>query len=69
MNTPKALKALKQHFSTQEATAEALGVSQQAVSNWMKGKHGMNSIIALRAEKVTAGEIKAVWLCPELANI
>ncbi|MBY5984426.1 helix-turn-helix domain-containing protein [Halomonas sp. DP8Y7-1] len=54
------------HFGTQAKAAEALKVNQGAVSNWVRGKHGMSPAVALRAEALTGGEFKAAQLCPQV---
>ncbi|MDF3917490.1 Cro/CI family transcriptional regulator [Salinicola salarius] len=54
------------HFGTQEKTAAALNVDQSSVSNWIRGKHGMSPLVALRVESLTRGEFKAVDLCPRV---
>jgi len=54
------------HFKTQTRTAERLGVDQGTVSGWVRGKHGMSAVVALRAEAETDGAFKAVELCPSL---
>ena len=59
-------KDLVVHFGTQDKTAERLGVDQGTVSGWVRGKHGMSAVTALRAEAETDGAFKAVDLCPDL---
>jgi DNA-binding transcriptional regulator YdaS (Cro superfamily) len=59
-------KSLIKHFGTQVKTAEALCVDQGTVSGWVRGRHGMGPITALRAETVTKGRFKASDLCPAL---
>ena len=54
------------HFGSQNATAAALGVKQGTVSGWVRGIHGMAAEVAMRAEIVTNGEIKARELRPSL---
>ena len=61
-------KKLVKHFKTQEATAVALGVKQGSVSGWVRGLHGCSALVALRAERMTNGAIKAKELCPELED-
>ncbi|WP_299312604.1 Cro/CI family transcriptional regulator [uncultured Halomonas sp.] len=53
-------------FGGQVPTAEALNVNQGAVSNWVRGKHGMSPAVALRAERLTAGKFTAAELCPSV---
>ncbi len=54
------------HFSGQENTAKALGVKQPSVSGWVRGSKKMSVDVAIRAEKATKGEFKAIDLCPTL---
>jgi len=62
-------QALVDYFGTQKKTALALGVEQGTVSGWVRQKHGMSPIAALRAEEVTGGKFSAVALCPDLARL
>jgi transcriptional repressor of cell division inhibition gene dicB len=64
MTTP--IQRLVQHFGDQTKTAKALGVSQPAVSQWLRGACGMSPVIALKAEMVTGGAFMACDLCPSL---
>lgn len=57
---------LVDHFGTQTKTAVALDVDQGTVSGWVRNKHGMSAVTALRAESETEGKFKAVDLCPDL---
>ncbi|MHB0774281.1 Cro/CI family transcriptional regulator [Halomonas sp. WWR20] len=50
---------LVSYFGAQAKAAEALQINQSAVSNWVRGKHGMSPVIAMRAEVLTAGKFKA----------
>ncbi|MGY3728037.1 MULTISPECIES: Cro/CI family transcriptional regulator [Cobetia] len=59
---------LVDHFGTQAKAAEELGVYQGTVSGWVRGKHGMSPVLALRAEKLTRGKFKAKKLCPSLGH-
>ncbi|WP_020413147.1 transcriptional regulator [Microbulbifer variabilis] len=56
-------------FKSQAKAAEALGVEQPTISNWLRGKNGVSPVSALRAEQVTGGKVKAVDLCPKLAEV
>lgn len=60
---------LVKHFKGQMKTASALGVEQGTVSGWVRGKHGMSPLTALRAEQLTAGQFKATDLCPSLRSV
>lgn len=57
------------HFGGQIKTGEVLKVDQSTVSGWVTGRHGMNPLNALKAERVTGGKFKAKDLCPELASV
>ena len=57
------------HFGGQQKTADALGCTQPSVSAWLQGKANMSAPLALKAERITNGEIKAVDLCPALAEL
>ncbi|WP_349569439.1 transcriptional regulator [Azotobacter salinestris] len=61
--------ALVEHFGTQTKTAKALGVEQGTVSGWIRGRHRMSPVAALRAERKTKGKFKAVDLCPDLLKV
>lgn len=56
-------------FGGQQKTAEALGCTQPSVWAWLQGKANMSAPLALKAERLTNGEIKAVDLCPALASL
>lgn len=55
------------HFGGQQKTAEALGCTQPSVWAWLQGKANMSAPLALKAERLTNGDIKAIELCPALA--
>lgn len=57
------------HFGGQKKTAEALGCTQPSVWAWLQGKANMSAALALKAERLTNGEFKAVDLCPALAAL
>ena len=65
----RAVDLLIQHFDGQTNTAAKLGVKQPTVSGWVTGRHGMSEGTALKAEKLTGGKVKAVALCPRLADV
>ncbi|GAB2875844.1 YdaS family helix-turn-helix protein [Microbulbifer echini] len=65
----KAARKLIEHFGGQKATARALCVSQPTVSNLQHGKHGASAELALCAEFVADGVVRAVDLCPKLAQL
>ncbi|MFC0708678.1 Cro/CI family transcriptional regulator [Azorhizophilus paspali] len=62
-------QSLIAHFGTQQKTADALRVDQGTVSGWVRGRHGMSPVTALKAEAVTQGKFKAVDLCPNLLKV
>ena len=66
MDTETAIRTLVESLGGQVKTAQALGVKQPTVSGWLNGKHGVSAEVAIRAETLLNGEIKAVWLCPRL---
>ncbi|MDQ3203067.1 MAG: helix-turn-helix domain-containing protein [Pseudomonadota bacterium] len=57
---------LVEHFGSQNATAVALGVKQGTVSGWVRGLHGCAAEVAMRAEIITSGAIKARDLRPSI---
>lgn len=61
-------KKLVEHFGSQSATAAALDVKQGSVSGWVRGVHGCSAEVAMLAERLTNGEIRAVELRPSLGN-
>ena len=63
------IKALIEFFGNQNETARALGTSQATVSGWLNNAHGMHPVTAMKAERLTAGKIKASDLCPRLKEL
>jgi DNA-binding transcriptional regulator YdaS (Cro superfamily) len=63
------IRRLIEHFGSQQSTATALGVKQGTVSGWVRNVHGISAEVALRAEILTHGEIKAVELRPSLTGV
>lgn len=63
------VKDLISFFGTQEKLAEALGVEQGTVTGWLNFRHGVSERNALKAERITNGQVKAVDLCPVLAEV
>ena len=61
-------KKLVEHFGSQSATAAALDVKQGSVSGWVRGVHGCSAEVAMLAERLTNGEIRAVELRPSLGS-
>ena len=51
-------KRVIEHFRTQAAAADALGLQQATVSRWGEV---VPLHVALRAEEATAGELKPDW--------
>lgn len=62
----KPFERLVEHFGSQTATAAALGVTQGTVSGWVRGLHGCAAEVAMLAEIVTSGAIKARDLRPSI---
>lgn len=60
---------LVSRFGTQQQLADALGCKQPSVWKWLQGKSFMSADLAIKAQKLTNGEIKAVDLCPKLAEL
>lgn len=60
---------LIKHFGGQVKTGNALGVKQGTVNGWLNMKHGVSSINAQKAERLTGGIVKAVELCPALSEL
>lgn len=69
MSQTDIFKSLVNYCGTQIKTAQLLKVDQATVSGWVRGKHGMSPVVALRAEKITNGQFKASELCPALAEM
>lgn len=67
--TPHLYQQLVQHFGGQVKTADALGVSQAAVSGYVNGKWSMSAVAAMRAEWLTQGQWQASDLCPALRQL
>lgn len=66
----REIKRLVAYFGgTQQATAEAINVRQSTVNAWLQGKHGISPITAMKIEKMTQGNFRAVDLCPSLAEV
>lgn len=53
-----------EHFKTQRALAEALGVTDMAVTQWKK--RGVPPEVCLRIERATSGAVTRADLLPEL---
>lgn len=54
---------------SQRALAKALGVSLQAVNQWVNGKRRLPPMRALCIQKLTGGRVTAASLRPDLAEI
>lgn len=65
----EVLLELVAEYGSQEKLARAIGVKQGTITGWIHGKHGINELNALRIEKMTNGKVKAIDLCPRLAEI
>ncbi|WP_201499147.1 transcriptional regulator [Psychrobacter arenosus] len=69
MSSTQPYKALVKYFGNQHKTAKALGCTQPGVWKWVSGKANMSAPLAIKAERLTNGEIKAIELCPALASL
>lgn len=56
-------------FGNQQKTAKALGCSQTTVFKWLHGKMNVSLFYAVKAEKLTNSEIKAVDLCSRIEEL
>lgn len=65
----KSAIKLVRYFGGQVKTAAALDIEQTAVSNWVTGKNGVSWFSAKKAERLTNGEVRAIDLCPALAEL
>jgi DNA-binding transcriptional regulator YdaS (Cro superfamily) len=54
---------------TQQALAQLLGVSPQAVNQWVTGRRPIPPKRALHIEKLTRGRVTAASLRPDLSEI
>lgn len=63
------IQRLIDHFGTQQKAAAALGVDQTTISGWLRGKHSVSPVNALRIQSATSGSIQAVELCSLLADL
>lgn len=53
------IERLVDFFGSQKKTADALGVTQAAVSYWSSGIHRMSAVKAFLAEDLTHGAVSA----------
>ena len=65
----KPVKDLIAIFGTQKKLGETLGVKQGTITAWLNLRHGVSERNALKAERITNGQVKAVDLCPSLAEV
>lgn len=56
-------------FGTQETTAKAVGCSQATIFKWLHKKMNVSTFYALKIEKLTNGQFRAVDLCPKLKEL
>ena len=63
------VKELITIFGNQQKTAKALGCSQTTVFKWLHSKMHVSAFYAVKAERLTNGEIKAVDLCSRLKEL
>lgn len=64
--TSNIYKSVVAHFGNQQKTASALKIKQSSVNAWIKGKAIMSERTALRVQKLTNSEFKALDLSPSL---
>jgi transcriptional regulator with XRE-family HTH domain len=57
---------MERHGMTQTDFARQMGVSQSAVSQWLRGEKGISIRTAGRLEKRSGGEIRIATLFPKL---
>lgn len=65
MSHQTALEDAIQHVGSQAALAALIGVTQQAISRWIKLKK-VPADYVVEIEKATKGKIKRHWLRPDL---
>lgn len=65
----EAVDRLITYFGGQVKLGSALNVGQGTISGWRNGKHGISPFNAQKAERLTKGAVKAVDLCPALAEL
>lgn len=65
----KVIQKAISHFGSQTAIAEKLGVKQSAVSQWLNNSCQISVNNALKIEKLTNGQFRAVDLCPKLKEL
>lgn len=63
------VRKLIDYFGSQVATATALNRTQTLISKLLNNKAKVSPLLALKAEKITGGEIKAIDLCPKLKEL
>lgn len=64
--TTELMKEVVEYFGSQKATAEAAGVKQPSVSDWVTGRTKPSLRALLRIQKKSKGRFKAKELRPEL---
>ena len=67
-HTLEAIKGMVDALGGARRTAQIIGVSQPTVTAWYHGKHGISPRTALRIEKITGGQYKALAICQDLAD-
>ena len=63
------VKKLIDYFGSQVATAKALNRTQALISKLLNNKAKVSPLLAIKAEKITNGQIKAIDLCPKLKEL
>lgn len=63
------VQKLIDYFGGQVATAEELNRTQALISKLLNNKAKVSPLLAMKAEKVTNGAVKAIDLCPKLKEL
>lgn len=61
-----AVRRMISHFGTQQALADAAGVEQSSVSQWLNGRTKPSLAALMRVERATGGKFVAYKIRPEL---
>lgn len=63
------VKKLIDFYGGQVETAKELGRTQALISKLLNNKAKVSPLLALKAEKLTNGKIKAIDLCPRVKEL
>jgi len=61
----EAIQKAVEHFGTRVAFAEALNISYQTTSEWVKGRKTPSIDNCIRIERATEGKVKAKDILPD----